>query len=481
VTVYYIDWTTGDDGNSGTSTLTPWKTLSKVSTQFAAGAFSPADEILFKRGESWTITSSSERLRIRGSSGSAGSHIVLGAYGSGALPIIDGNDGGIYRQYSGIYRDNGDAAANYITVQDILVQHIRQVGAIKVSDCNHWLFDGVTIQEIIREPTAPTPWCAGFRFDYSPTYLTVRNCTLYDIGGEGVYFGTGGDTSDVPEYCVVEKTSLQNCANNGIEFKVGCKNLTIALCTMDNCGWREYSVVALGGREHLFYGNNFDFDARRGIFTSYVAQLLGSDPTAHVLLRNIFKSAHADGAVYFGGDGNHALDNAFLNCGLGINLATDGLDAGAVHRLRGNHFDGNTRDVQQSTTKRSVDFSRYYDGDAVWYYSGSERNLAYVQGTLGQELHASTGGAFSESAFSAEDYSDADKLVHLQTWSDGESPLAIFAATGNIARALWHSDLDGLSEAEINAELVTFAADFSGLSAEVATTSPLRIEAVWQP
>ena len=80
-TDYYIS-ASGNDTNTGLSTSTPWKTIAKVnSSNFLAG-----DRILFHCGDIWR-----ETLTIL-SSGSAGSPITFGAYGSGANPVIDGSD-----------------------------------------------------------------------------------------------------------------------------------------------------------------------------------------------------------------------------------------------------------------------------------------------------------------------------------------------------------------------------------------------------
>lgn len=79
---YYVDATGGSDGAAGTSEGAAWQTISKVN----AATFSAADSILFKRGEVWRET------LIPPDSGSSGSPIAIGAYGSGALPIISGMD-----------------------------------------------------------------------------------------------------------------------------------------------------------------------------------------------------------------------------------------------------------------------------------------------------------------------------------------------------------------------------------------------------
>src|SRR5690554_4778639 len=81
-TVYYVSSSSGSDSNSGTSESSAWRSLDKVNgfTQ------KPGDQILFKRGDSWngTITVNA--------SGTSGSPIVYGAYGTGEKPKIYGSE-----------------------------------------------------------------------------------------------------------------------------------------------------------------------------------------------------------------------------------------------------------------------------------------------------------------------------------------------------------------------------------------------------
>jgi len=77
--IYYVS-ATGSDANSGTSTSLPWRTLTKVNSFTPK----PGDQILFKRGDSWKGT------LIPRASGTSGSPIIYGAYGTGANPIITG-------------------------------------------------------------------------------------------------------------------------------------------------------------------------------------------------------------------------------------------------------------------------------------------------------------------------------------------------------------------------------------------------------
>ena len=80
-TTYYLSSSSGNDSNNGTDPSTPWKTIDKLNSfhYFQAG-----DNILFKRGDTFygSIAISN--------SGTGGSPIIYGAYGSGAKPIITG-------------------------------------------------------------------------------------------------------------------------------------------------------------------------------------------------------------------------------------------------------------------------------------------------------------------------------------------------------------------------------------------------------
>jgi hypothetical protein len=80
-TTYYAD-PAGSDANNGTSTATPWKTLKRASDAVLA----PGDSLLLRRGATWM-----EALVIA-ESGTASAPIRVGAYGTGASPIIHGGN-----------------------------------------------------------------------------------------------------------------------------------------------------------------------------------------------------------------------------------------------------------------------------------------------------------------------------------------------------------------------------------------------------
>jgi hypothetical protein len=79
-TTYYLDPALGSDTNNGTSAATPWKTLWKAESF----TFAPGSQLLLRRDATWTGS-----LKIA-ESGTSSSPIVVGAYGTGALPKITG-------------------------------------------------------------------------------------------------------------------------------------------------------------------------------------------------------------------------------------------------------------------------------------------------------------------------------------------------------------------------------------------------------
>src|ERR1700728_2490085 len=73
---------TGSDTNLGTITA-PLATTAKINALFASGAIALGDEVLFRRGDSFTGVLEPVGYTF------AGSYLTIGGYGQGAMPIID--------------------------------------------------------------------------------------------------------------------------------------------------------------------------------------------------------------------------------------------------------------------------------------------------------------------------------------------------------------------------------------------------------
>ncbi|MGI9071492.1 MAG: chitobiase/beta-hexosaminidase C-terminal domain-containing protein [Bryobacteraceae bacterium] len=110
---YYVSSSSGSDSNTGTSITTPWKTISKVDTKVLV----PGDFVLFKAGDTWIGSNFSKTLSTP-SAGISGKQITYGSYGSGAAPILDGNN------------SVGTAvriSRNYITINGFQIRNVTGV------------------------------------------------------------------------------------------------------------------------------------------------------------------------------------------------------------------------------------------------------------------------------------------------------------------------------------------------------------------
>ena len=81
---YYVDAENGNDDNDGTTPDTAWKTLAKASSirQLKEGG-----SILLKAGSVWN----GEQLTVKNAQGTKEKPVVIGSYGEGAKPVINGN------------------------------------------------------------------------------------------------------------------------------------------------------------------------------------------------------------------------------------------------------------------------------------------------------------------------------------------------------------------------------------------------------
>ncbi|MWV43964.1 hypothetical protein GRF59_09990 [Paenibacillus sp. HJL G12] len=222
---YYVDSVSGNDANSGTGETAAWKTLTKVN----GVTFQPGDQILFKKGGSWTGT-----LWPKGS-GADGLPIVIDSYGSGGMPLINGNgnEAAVYlsnQQYweirqleitnsngassrrNGIYVVNQDGGTlNHIhlignNVHDVYGNNVKDgngssgikirtiAGSVK-SNYQNILIDGNTVGPRVDRTGIDINsdyWCrqdsgcSGTYNWYPSTNVMISNNYVTDVGGDGI-------------------------------------------------------------------------------------------------------------------------------------------------------------------------------------------------------------------------------------------------------------------------------------------------------
>lgn len=293
---YNVDATAGSDTATGHEDA-PLKTIAAAN----ALTFKPGDRVLLKRGETWAGT----RITI-GYSGKPGRPIVYGAYGAGALPIINAAgandaifaDGKSYVSVFGIQGQGADNAAtgygvrlqggcSYITLDGVKIASALREGIfidacsyITVADCeataafvglqfwgasHHCTVSGGSYYSNDEEGanaedgshhiefigvTAHDNVKAGFDVaDATTTDLMYRRCAAYANGDDGFSIYTGGS-----------RTRYENCLayNNsahGIEVQAGAAGdgIEIEHCTSAGNAYRNYNIQV--GTTLLFRNN----------------------------------------------------------------------------------------------------------------------------------------------------------------------------------------------------------------------------------
>jgi hypothetical protein len=195
VSTFYVDATRGDDSNPGTIGA-PWRTIEKINST----VFMPGDSILFKRGEVWKAG-----LYFT-SSGTSNNNIIIGAYGTGNLPVIDGNN----------YTIPGTTgvplvtiAGNYVYLSDIEIRYASDVGLTLEGqhDTAHGIYahhnyhGGIRVDGdygIVEYSTAyynsvwnefgvePSHDSTGITAARNPNYAILRHNTVYMTWGIGI-------------------------------------------------------------------------------------------------------------------------------------------------------------------------------------------------------------------------------------------------------------------------------------------------------
>jgi len=104
-TTYFIDCNVGKDSNSGTSSSQAWRSLAKANS----APLVPGDSLLFIRGCKWTGTLNAAW------NGTAAQQILIGAYGSGALPRIHNGPNDL----ADGFHINVDITGSYLIIENI--------------------------------------------------------------------------------------------------------------------------------------------------------------------------------------------------------------------------------------------------------------------------------------------------------------------------------------------------------------------------
>ena len=166
---YYVDATGGNDVRSGTSPANAWRTLQRVNST----VLNPGDSVLLRRGGIWR-----EKLYIL-QSGTAGSTITYAAYGTGAVPVIDGSDPVTGWSAAGAQRYSASVAVATDVVVFQGIKGIRETAVDHVDAPLEWYWGGGVLT-VYSAGGAPTDVSASSR-QFLAEFNLVDNITFRDI------------------------------------------------------------------------------------------------------------------------------------------------------------------------------------------------------------------------------------------------------------------------------------------------------------
>jgi hypothetical protein len=206
---YHVDCSSGSDQNSGLSAEQAWRSVDKINNT----TFAPGDSILLKRG------SRCPGMLWPKGSGQEGRPIRVGAYGKGALPLVDGSGHEAalklfnqeYWHIENLETKGGDPYGIFVSGDRGKLRHFRLTnlvvhdvtGQVKTkssglvvfnSGGSDQTFDNVLIDGVTAYNT--TQWCgimvrgAGGNdlSDWSrrASNVVIRNSIAHDVFGDGI-------------------------------------------------------------------------------------------------------------------------------------------------------------------------------------------------------------------------------------------------------------------------------------------------------
>lgn len=276
-TTYHVDSAGGADGNAGTSETAPWKTIAKVN----ASAFLPGDRILFKRGSVWR-----EQL-LMPSSGEAGQPILIGAYGSGADPVISGADlvpsaaWGLCNSCSAnTWAASVKVAPNLVLFNGVLGQKRASVSALKNN--LDWFWTGNTLYvhftgnpgSSFRNPGVE----AGARQLgiglFGVSYLTIQNIKVTAANGlptNAVVYAQAASTGKSTHNISLNHLTVVYGAGDGVRLE-DCNACIVQGVSISQMAKSGIGIVAAHGdfpvSSGAILGNTVFDNHRDGIYTN---------------------------------------------------------------------------------------------------------------------------------------------------------------------------------------------------------------------
>jgi hypothetical protein len=311
-TAYYVDSTAACPG-SGTQAA-PWCNFTTVNSM----TFQPGDQILLKRGDTFTTA-----ITLRGS-GTSSSYVTVAPYGSGAAPIINGNSN---TSFVGINLYNN----SYVEVEGLTVENSET--AILINDTANQT--GFRFLDLSLSGNA-----SGIQ---SSTASNANDVLVQDVTGANNQLSCTGSTG--------------NCQGSTLLFGNVSNVIVNRLYTFSNCSATNWGLGGGGASNVLIENSESQNDADCLINAGTTANFLDNDTNVR-FVNDIVVNVPPQGEVDLSGidiepqdgpDAGMSIEDSYIanNAGPGIQIL-DHPDPITNVNVSGNVLSGNGALYQRS-------------------------------------------------------------------------------------------------------------------------------------
>ena len=247
--IYYIDYTKGNNRASGTSMEKAWKDFANIKKLSFAGG----NTILLKRGEIWNQT------LLPPPGGNDNEPIVIDAYGSGDLPVID-----VQNKHSAAIR----MYHSYISINNLRIQN-------STSDCIAISVDGGLNNIKLKKIEILNAGNNGIGVSYGGKNLEISGCYIENAHNNGIYLGGSAENKlgdVIVSGCRINKV----LSNDGITIHEDGKGNTAGSNFLfkhniaEMCSEQGFDITT--GENVLLLNNISNMNRQGGIVVGHSAQ-----------------------------------------------------------------------------------------------------------------------------------------------------------------------------------------------------------------
>ncbi len=338
---YFVDSVGGSDTNTGTSSASAWKSISKVT----ALKLSPGNVVSFKRGSKWTGNFVIDDF------GTSGSPIVFTAYGTGTSPIFE-NPGSASNKTRGITIN-----ADYIRLDGLLVRNTQDAGVYIATGS-----DNVTVQNT----------------EISNTGIGV---TMRGLNNKVLH-------SNIHDLHMVTNTSGGDDDYGAVGFLVAGTDGEIAYNQITNCKAPSYDYGVDGGTVE-FYGTisgykiHHNYAANNQGFIEIGSGSTGSSKNNTISYNVMYNNARPMGLHLSGGFGA-VVDNLKFENNTVIDLRSETTATGVI-------FLGATPTTNTLIMRNNIfyltNYIKFANGSTfthdhnIFFFNGKATGLGFTLGT----------------------------------------------------------------------------------------------------